>query len=223
MLASDIFATAWHGLDFAGFEPGDTVAVFGAGPVGQLVAYSAFIRGASKVYIVDHVSDRLNRSAAIGAIPINFLESDPVKQILEYEPNGVTRSIDCIGGEAVNALLQPQKNIVIQNMVAVTAANGGIGQVGIMSVAPNTTGTPLGSTIPASIEFPIATFFDKSLRYQGGAFDVNLVLPELVELIATGRAKPNFIVSSIISIEEAPEYYRRFSDHLENKVVIHFP
>lgn len=151
-------------------------------------------------------------AASIGAIPINFRHSDPVQQILSYEPDGVTRSVDCIGGEAVNAQLQPQKNIVVNNMVAVTSTGGGMGGISVMSAVTNTTGTPLGSSIPATIDFPIANFFDKSLSYRNGAFDVSLVSPELVELISTGKAKPHFIVSSIIGIEDAPEYYRRFNE-----------
>ncbi|KZL80618.1 alcohol dehydrogenase -like domain-containing protein, partial [Colletotrichum incanum] len=78
LTVSDIFATGWAGIDYSGFQPGDSVAVFGAGPVGLLSAYSAILRGASKVYVVDHVEERLELAASIGAIPINFAKSDPV-------------------------------------------------------------------------------------------------------------------------------------------------
>ncbi|KAL4789418.1 hypothetical protein BDV19DRAFT_395063 [Aspergillus venezuelensis] len=84
LFLSDIFPTAWTSLDYAGFEPGDPVANFGAGPVGLLAAYSAMLRGASRVYSVDSVPSRLELAASIGAIPISFNTSDPVQQILEY-------------------------------------------------------------------------------------------------------------------------------------------
>ena len=102
LFTSDIFATGWTALDFAGFETGDTVAVFGAGPVGLLSAHSALIRGASRVYVVDSVPQRLQLAESIGAIPISFNGTrGAVEQILELEPNGVTRSVDCVGYEAL--------------------------------------------------------------------------------------------------------------------------
>ncbi|KXH66558.1 alcohol dehydrogenase GroES-like domain-containing protein [Colletotrichum salicis] len=84
-------------------DPGDTVAVFGAGPIGLLAAYSAMLHGASRVYGVDHVPMRLEKAASIGAVPINFMDSDPVQQILAYEPGGVIRAVDAVGMEAITA------------------------------------------------------------------------------------------------------------------------
>jgi threonine dehydrogenase-like Zn-dependent dehydrogenase len=66
-----------------GFRPGESVAVFGAGPVGLMAAYSAVLRGASEVYAVDRVPERLTKVKAIGAIPIDFSKGDPVDQILK--------------------------------------------------------------------------------------------------------------------------------------------
>jgi len=74
LFSSDIWATAWACLDWSGFQAGESVAVFGAGPVGLLCAYSAILRGASKVYLVDHNQSRLDKGATIGAIPINFTQ-----------------------------------------------------------------------------------------------------------------------------------------------------
>ncbi|EOD48286.1 putative alcohol dehydrogenase protein [Neofusicoccum parvum UCRNP2] len=186
LFVSDIFGTGWLSLDFAGFEAGDTVAVFGAGPVGLLAAYSAQLRGASRIYVVDHVQSRLDMAASIGAVPINFRESDPVQQILAHEPNGVRRSVDCVGYESLNADLEIDRSIVVRNMVAVTGFQGGMGQVGAWFAGDNTTGAPLAGTV-------------------------------------VGQAHPSFIVSSEINIEQAPEYYSRFNDFLETKVVITFP
>ncbi|KAF7556167.1 hypothetical protein G7Z17_g1613 [Cylindrodendrum hubeiense] len=210
LLVSDIFATGWTVLDFAGFEPGDTVAVFGAGPVGLLAAYSAMLRGVSKVYSIDHVQSRLDLAKSIGAIPINFNSSDPVEQILAAEPSGVTRSVDCVGYEAVNAQGEVELGIVLRNMMNVTSRYGGIGVVGVY----------LGNE---QLSMSMTQFWGKALRMDSG-----IVLPlqhatELVQLIQSGRASPSFIVSSTIGIEEAPEYYRRFDQHLESKVVIVFP
>jgi threonine dehydrogenase-like Zn-dependent dehydrogenase len=186
------------------------VAVFGAGPVGLLAAYSAFLRGASKVYSVDHVQSRLDLAESIGATPINFNVSDPVQQILALEPQGVTRSVDCAGYEAVNASGDIELGIVPRNMMAVTSEYGGIGVAGVYSGNQN-------------MSMSMTQFWSKGLTMGSG-----IVLPlqhatELVGLISSGVASPSFIVSSTIGIEEAPEYYRRFDQHLESKVVIQFP
>ncbi|KAF4772715.1 putative alcohol dehydrogenase [Colletotrichum scovillei] len=93
---SDIFATGWAGIDYTGFQADDSLAVFGAGSVGLLSAYSAILRGAFKVYVVDHVKKRLDLAASIGAIPINFADEHPVAQSLAREPDGVMRTVDCM-------------------------------------------------------------------------------------------------------------------------------
>ncbi|KAL4977315.1 hypothetical protein BDW66DRAFT_150170 [Aspergillus desertorum] len=87
-----LFAAAW-----SGFEAGDSVAVFGAGSVDLLAAYSALLRGAPRVYSVDRVRDRLDLAASIGAIPINSDESDPVEQFLAFESNGARRGVEAVG------------------------------------------------------------------------------------------------------------------------------
>ncbi|CAG8181619.1 unnamed protein product [Penicillium olsonii] len=222
LTVSDIFGTAWSALDFSGFEPGDTVAVFGAGPVGLLAAYSALLRGASKVYSVDHVAMRLERAASIGAIPINFAESDPVEQILALEPNGVLRSVDCVGMEALNPELQHQQDIIVQQMVALTHIGGGIGQVGVWMAQQDSPGAPLGHLMSPSLDFPLSDFFSKRLRFQAGPVDPKGLAPHLVNLIHTGQARPSFIESATIDIEDVPAYYQRFNRTEELKVYIRF-
>jgi threonine dehydrogenase-like Zn-dependent dehydrogenase len=67
-----------------------------------MAAYSAILRGASSVYSSDYVPEQLRLTSAIGSIPINFRDTDPVEQILVYEPNGIARSVDAVGYEQVN-------------------------------------------------------------------------------------------------------------------------
>jgi len=94
--------------------PGDTVAIFGAGSVGLLAAYSARLRGAARIYVVDAIPERLEKAGELGAIPINFIECDPVERIKEVQAKwrsgsafrqegplgGVTCAIDAIGFQA---------------------------------------------------------------------------------------------------------------------------
>ncbi|KAL4910560.1 hypothetical protein BDW74DRAFT_184438 [Aspergillus multicolor] len=224
LMISDIFSTGWQALTYSGFQPGDTVAVFGAGPVGLMAAYSAILRGASRVYSVDQVPSRLQLASSIGAIPISFNTSDPVEQIMALEPNGVTRALDCVGFEAVNATGHRTDGIVPRNLLSVAAQQGGIAIAGVYTGGENSTqGAPLADQIPAQVPFSVSSLWEKALTVGSG-----IVLPlehaqGLVDLVAADRATPSFVISSVIDIEDAPEYYRRYSDHLEHKIVIRFP
>ncbi|KAF3797990.1 S-(hydroxymethyl)glutathione dehydrogenase [Colletotrichum gloeosporioides] len=223
LMIADVFTTGWHALTYSGFQAGDTVAIFGAGPVGLLSAYSAKLRGASRVYVVDRIASRLEQAQSIGAIPIDFSHEDPVEAILRQEPDGVTRSVDCVGFESVNATGAPHNGIVLENMVAVTAAYGGMGIGGVYNGGANSTeGAPYAGTLPADIAVPVASLWRKGLSVGSGIVLPLIQAPPLLDLIASGVAKPSFVVTAEIGIEEAREYYRRYSDHLENKVVIRF-
>ncbi|KAK1544418.1 alcohol dehydrogenase GroES-like domain-containing protein [Colletotrichum paranaense] len=221
---SDVFTTSWHVLSYSGFQPSDTVAIFGAGPVGLLAAYSAKLRGASRVHVVDRIASRLEQAESFGAIPIDFSQQDPVEAILSREPAGVTRSLDCVGFESVNATGDPHNGIVLENMVAVTSVYGGMGIGGVYNGGGNNTeGAPNAGTLPAEIPIPMASLWRKGLSVERDIVLPLLRAPPLLDLIASGVAKPSFVVTAEIGIEDAPEYYRRYSDHLENKVVIRFP
>lgn len=106
-----------------------------SGPVGLLCAYSALLRGATRVYSVDRVPLRLAKAQSIGAIPIDFSKGDPVAQIMRLEPNGVDRSCDCVGFECVDATGKNVENLVINWAINVTRAFGGIGVIGVYTVA----------------------------------------------------------------------------------------
>lgn len=81
VLLADIFPTGYYSTKLAMVQPGSSVAVFGAEPVGLLAAYSALLQGAAQVFVVDYIPERLDLVKNIGAIPIDFMKSDPVAQI----------------------------------------------------------------------------------------------------------------------------------------------
>jgi threonine dehydrogenase-like Zn-dependent dehydrogenase len=223
LMISDIWATAWQCLDSSGFKAGETVAVFGSGPVGLLCVYSALFRGASRVYAIDHVKSRLEKAKELGAIPIDFTKGNAAKQILMFENLGVDRSCDCCGYECVNEELEPQQDAIIKNMIDVTIPGGGIGVIGVYmadSVAP---GRPNADHVSPTIDFPMTKFWLKSLTMKAAIVFPQASAPMLVELVKSGRAHPGAVVSSVIGIREVAEGYKRFSKHLETKVVIRFP
>ncbi|KAM7200888.1 GroES (chaperonin 10)-like protein [Naviculisporaceae sp. PSN 640] len=228
LFLSDIFPTAWTGLNFARFQAGDTVAVFGAGPVGLMCAYIALLRGASRVYSIDHVRDRLDKAASIGAIPIDFTSpaGTASEQILRREPTGgVERTVDCIGQTCVNHHLKPQQNYVIEEAIKVTKFNGGIGLVGVYASLPSSAGAPLGDTMDKQLSISLPDLWLKNLSVGTGTVGPSLynVLPRAWDLVKSGRVKLDWVVSSQIGIEDAPKAYQRFNKKQEIKMVITFP
>ncbi|KAK1753843.1 hypothetical protein QBC47DRAFT_461860 [Echria macrotheca] len=227
LFLTDIFITGWTGLDFARFQPGDTVAIFGAGPVGLMCAYAALLRGASRVYAIDHVRDRLDKAASIGAIPIDFTSPNGTasEQMLRREPDGVERTVDCIGQECLDHHLQPRQNYVLQEAIRVTKFNGGIGLIGVYAALGKSAGAPRGDTLDRELSVSIPDMWLKNLSIGSGTVAPALyeVLPKAFELVKSGRAKLGWVVTAQVGIEEAPEAYARFDKKLEIKVVVRFP
>src|SRR5919201_137972 len=83
LLLADAFVTGWHATELAQVAAGATVAVFGAGTIGLLTAYSCLLKGAAEVYVVDAVPERLDKAGEIGAVPVDYRQGDPVDQIRE--------------------------------------------------------------------------------------------------------------------------------------------
>ncbi|KAM3077575.1 hypothetical protein ACMFMG_006911 [Clarireedia jacksonii] len=202
----DIFSTAWVGVTRSGFQPGDTIAIFGAGPVGLLAAHSAILRGASRVYSIDHEPTRLSLAESIGAIPINFATVDPVSFIPSQSPSGVHRAVDCVG--------RPSRS---SPPMAVSAASASTTR------KANSSGTPLAAEYTPDLEFPAAEFFTKGLSWVTRPVDIYETVPELLQLVASGVARLGFVVSAVVGIEDAPGCHGRFDRHEEVKVYISFP
>lgn len=99
-LLADIFPTGWHGLVLSGFQTGESVAVFGAGPVGLMAAYSATLRGASHFYVVDQVPERLAVAKRIGCFSIDFSKGNAVEQIIKHNGDMVDRAVDAVRYQA---------------------------------------------------------------------------------------------------------------------------
>jgi threonine dehydrogenase-like Zn-dependent dehydrogenase len=102
-LLADIFPTGWHGTELANLRPGESIAVYGAGPVGLMAADSAKVKGASEIYVVDRVPSRLELAEKhCDATAINLEEADPVEQIEDAHGGGVDRGVDAVGYRAID-------------------------------------------------------------------------------------------------------------------------
>jgi len=223
ILLADIFPTGWHGVSLSGFQPGETIAVFGGGPVGLMAAYSAQLRGASRVFVVDRVPERLKAAEKINCIPINFEDGDAVDLILKG--NGgemVDRSVDAVGYQAVVKGGQKEEpNIVLENMIKVTRACGGLGIPGLY--VPTDPGAPDESAAKGRIALSFGKLFEKGLSLATGQCNVKQYNRYLRDMIVAGKAKPSFVVSHEIGIDEAEVAYDKFDKRIEGytKVLIH--
>jgi S-(hydroxymethyl)glutathione dehydrogenase/alcohol dehydrogenase len=101
LFLSDIIPTGYFGADIANVQPGDDVAVFGSGPVGYFAVMSSFLRGAARVFAIDHWPSRLNKTKDLGADVINFDNEDPVERIRKETNGKGVICIDAVGYEAV--------------------------------------------------------------------------------------------------------------------------
>jgi glutathione-independent formaldehyde dehydrogenase len=240
LLLADVFPTAFHATELAGVSSGKTVAVFGAGPVGLLAAYSSLLKGASEVYVVDYVPERLQKAEELGATPVDFSKGDPVEQIIklrkknkpvqqslrpgEEKLEGVDCAIDAVGYQARDDK-HPNKEKptqVLENVIKVVNPTGGVGIIGVY-IAPDP-GAENEDAKNGIYPFPVAEFFEKALTIGTGQAPVKRYSEYLRGLIVNGRAKPGKIVSHHIRIDEVPEAYEKFDKRIDGytKVLIRF-
>jgi glutathione-independent formaldehyde dehydrogenase len=221
-MLSDIFPTGYHGTELAGVSPGDSVAVFGAGPVGLMAAHSAFLRGATQVFVVDKEADRLRLASEVGATPIDFSKGSAVEQIVDAtNGRGVDRGVEAVGYQAHDPSGEEHPALVLDNLVAVVRSTGGIGVVGVYM--PSDPGAATEQAKQGRIGWEYGTFFSKGHAMGTGQAPVKRYNRQLRDLIIAGRARPGWIVSHELSLDEAPTGYRNFDDRVDGwtKVLLH--
>ena len=228
-LLSDIFPTGYHSTEMAGLKPGESIAVFGAGPVGLMAAYSAKLRGASEIYVVDRVSERLDMAEKhCDATPINFDHGDPVEMIKEEHGGMVNRGADCVGYQAMDPddtdegddyAYDPAKENpaqVLNDLIRVVEPTGGLGIVGLY--VPEDPGAPDEMAAQGRLGIDFGKFFEKGLKCGTGQCNVKSYNRELRDMIISGRADPSFIVTDREPLKSAQDLYTQF-DNREDGIV----
>ncbi|GLY64917.1 glutathione-independent formaldehyde dehydrogenase [Amycolatopsis taiwanensis] len=221
-MLSDIFPTGWHGTELAGMRPGDSVAVFGAGPVGLLAAHSAIIRGAAEVFVVDKERDRLALAEKIGAHPVDLAQADPAQQILDATSGqGADCGVEAVGYQAHDSAGQEHPELVLDNLVESVRSTGGIGVVGVY--LPQDPGAATEQAQRGRIAFEYGTFFSKGQHMGTGQCPVKRYNRHLRDLIIAGRANPAFLVSHELGLDQAVEGYDKFDRREDGwtKVLLH--
>ncbi|WP_299166234.1 glutathione-independent formaldehyde dehydrogenase [uncultured Arthrobacter sp.] len=221
-MLSDIFPTGYHGAEMAMVAPGKSVAVFGAGPVGLMAAHSAFLKGASQVFVVDKEPDRLALAEEIGATPINFADMDPTEAIMEGTDGfGADCGIEAVGYQAHDHTGEEHPEMVLDNLVKVVRAAGHIGVVGVY--VPEDPGAANDLAKEGRVAFNYGAVFTKGISLMGGQCPVKKYNRELRDLIIRGKSKPSWIVSHEVSLDEAVDAYAKFDKREDGytKVLLH--
>ncbi len=209
VMVTDIFPTGWHCTELAGVQPGDSVVVYGAGPVGLMAAYSATLKSARQVMIVDRHSDRLRLAEKIGGIPIDDSKGDPVEQVLKLtNGKGADRGCECVGYQAHDPQGHEHPNMTMNNLVKSVKFTGGIGVVGIF--LPQDPGGPDKMSKQGEIPFDMGLCWTKGQHIGTGQANIKAYNRQLRDLIHVGKAKPSFIVSHRLPLSEAKNAYQHF-------------
>jgi S-(hydroxymethyl)glutathione dehydrogenase/alcohol dehydrogenase len=230
LFLSDILPTGYFATDMANVRPGDDVAVFGAGPVGYFAVMSSFLRGAARVFSIDHWPNRLTKTKDLGAETINFDDEDPVDFIKKETSGKGAICIDAVGYEAVGHMA---------GNVSMSDGNG----IKIYGTEPNNKGhdhskvslpayqptNPLQvitwisqiakkySTVSipgvygsAYDQFPLGLLFNRNVSIHMGQCPVKKYNEQLLHLIETGRIDSTKIISHTMDLKDAPKGYERF-------------
>jgi glutathione-independent formaldehyde dehydrogenase len=229
VLLADAFVTGWHATELAMVAPGGTVAVFGAGTIGLLAAYSALLRGAAEVYVVDRVPERLAMAGELGATPVDFTAGDPVEQIREQrrrrglplgeEPmSGVTHGIDAVGFQALDRAEPTRENPVqvIDDLARLVNPTGYIGMAGVYP-EKDLTPAPQGHH-DGRLEVPWGTFFGKGIAVRFGRTNDRRYTVLLRDLVLAGRARPGRIVTHHGTLDQGPALYDAFDRRADGVV-----
>jgi glutathione-independent formaldehyde dehydrogenase len=221
-LLADVFPTGYHGCELAGVAPGETVAVYGAGPVGLMAAYSAMLRGASRVFVVDRVPERLAKVREIGATAVDFSQGDPVQRIKDQtHGEGTDKGVDAVGYQAcAQAGDREEPARVLNQLVQTVRPTGALGVPGLY--VPSDPGGVDEHAKQGLLLVAIGTLFEKGLRVGTGQANVKRYNRQLRDLIIDGRATPSFVVSHELPLDDAPGAYQKFDQRADGytKVIL---
>ncbi|MFI7033138.1 glutathione-independent formaldehyde dehydrogenase [Microbispora rosea] len=222
VMLADIWPTGWHATQLACVQAGDSVVIYGAGPVGLMAAYSATFKSAGMVMVVDRHPDRLAKAEEIGAIPIDDSKTSPVDRVMELtHGRGADRGCECVGYQAHDPQGHEHPNMTLNNLVKSVRFAGTIGVVGVfVAMDP---GSPDDLYKQGEIAFDYGMFWFKGQTMGNGQCNVKNYNRQLCTLIHEGKARPSWVVSHELDLDDAPGGYEHFDqrDPGWTKVVLH--
>ncbi len=224
LFLSDIFPTGYMAAENAGIEKGDTVAVWGCGPVGQFCIQSAWMFGAGRVVAIDRVEERMAMARTHGkAETIDFSKDDVYETLQEMtRGRGPDRCIDAVGAEAhgtgsLDAMVDMAKaavNLTTDRSHALRQAIYCCRKAGTVSVP--------GVYIGFPDKIPMGAFMNKGLTMKSGQTHMHRYMKPLLAMIEEGKIDPSFVITHREKLDRAPELYKTFRDKKDGciKVVL---
>nr|WP_216087054.1 zinc-dependent alcohol dehydrogenase [Stanieria cyanosphaera] len=223
LFLTDIFPTGYMAAENADIEPGDTVAVWGCGPVGQFAIQSAYMLGAERVIAIDRVPERLKMAKEQGkAEIINYEEVDAGEALKEMTGGrGPDRCIDAVGMEAHGTDAMAMYDKVAQAVKLETGRPTALRQAIVACRKGGTVSIPgvYGGFVD---KVPLGAVVNKALTLRSGQTHVHKYLRPLLERIQNGEIDPSFVISHRLNLDDAPKAYEIFRNKQDNctKVVL---
>lgn len=224
LFLSDIFPTGYMAAENAEIEPGDTVAIWGCGPVAQFAIQSAWMFKAGRVIAIDCVSERLKMAANQGrAETINFEKENVYERLQELTGGrGPDRCIDAVGCEAHGTTVVES---VVDKLVAAVSASSDRSHAlreAIMCCRKGGTISVPGAYAGFLDKIPFGAFMNKGLTMKAGQTHMQRYMKPLFEKVESGEIDPSFVITHRVNLDDAPAAYKTFRDKKDKciKVVL---
>ncbi|WP_164700228.1 zinc-dependent alcohol dehydrogenase [Modestobacter sp. KNN46-3] len=213
LFASDAASTGWMGADLAGTKPGDVVAVWGAGGVGQMAARAAMLLGAEQVVVVDRFPERLQQVREhVGAETIDYSSTDVLAELRERTGGrGPDVCIEAVGMEAHSSgaagvydqvkqqlRLQTDRPTALREAVMACRKGGSIFTLGVFAAMVD--------------KFPLGALMNKGITLRGAQVHAQRYIPELLERMERGELTTEHLATHVLPLSEAPRGYQMFKD-----------
>lgn len=214
LFLSDIFPTGYMAAENCDIEPGDTVAIWGAGPVAQFAIQSAWMFKAGRVIVIDEVPERLHMAESIGkAETIDFSEVDVYERLMEMTGGrGPDRCMDAVGGEAHAGGTLDGVVDAVKTALYLGTDRPHVLRQAIWSCRKGGTISIPGVYVGFADKVPIGAIMNKGLTIKTGQTHVKKYLPMLMEKIVNGEIDPSFVITHKVNLEDAPKYYETFKN-----------
>jgi threonine dehydrogenase-like Zn-dependent dehydrogenase len=212
LFLSDVLPTGWMAAENAMIEPGDTVAVWGCGPVGLFAIQSALIMGAHRVIAIDHFPRRLELAKSLGAKVIHYHEAN-VREALDEMTGGIGPDavIDCVGMESHGLTIDNIADTVKAQFYLGTERPHALRQAILACRKGGRVSIP-GVYGGFADKFPLGQLMEKGLTVKSGQTNVQKYTKALLGLIDEGKIDTTFLISHHASLEQGPEMYRHWHD-----------
>jgi len=221
LFLSDILPTGWMAADACDIRPGDTVAVWGCGPVGQFAMKSAMLLGASRVIGIDRFPERLRMARdGCGAETIDYSQTSVLEALKEMTGGrGPDACIDAVGMEADGHGIAAMYDKVKQTLRMQTERPTALREA-IMACRNGGTVSVPGVYGGFADKIPLGSFMNRALTFKTGQTHVQRYLRPLLERVQKGEIDPSFVITHTLPLDEAPRAFRMFRDKTDNCVKV---